>query len=126
MPTTTLKKPDHWDGGDHGSPGKPSIWVFGIEYGEAPDKRSPKEGSNIDYQDIDYQLGFRYGQNLFKLLAIMNGYPISDFKKFARQYQPFTQKSKGYYRGNLYPVPRNRNKPWDEHMKRETGFEIEK
>jgi hypothetical protein len=112
------------DGGDAGSPRAPSIWVFGIEHGDAinlvPEAPAPR--AERDYS-IDRQLRYPYNVALFKLLAAMHGEPIEHYEQFARIHQPWVPGVSGYLKGNLYPYPCRTVEHWSEQARQETGFE---
>lgn len=99
------------DGGDLGTPECPSIWVCGIEWGGGHTAETlrddiisgaikPSEG----YASWDHNLKFHFNRNKMKLLAVVNGRPVSDYKDFAEHTRPFTQGSLGYFKANLYPI----------------------
>ena len=109
------------DGGDLGTPENPSIWVFGIEYGDGKyfNPKYPDDGTyNIKYQKcIDFNI------RIFKLLSAINNRSAEDWEKFAEGKQPFVKGSKGYYKGNLFPQACHDTDSWDEMAVKETGFE---
>ena len=98
------------DGGDLGSPDKPSTWVCGIEWGghtaemlEAcmrEDVSSPPSG----YEEWKDNLAFIYNWQVMKLLSAINGGLTTDYKAYAESIQPFVQGRRGYFKMNLYPI----------------------
>jgi hypothetical protein len=112
------------DGGDPGSPETPSIWLMGIEHGDAA--HLPKEPDvsteGRDYS-IDKQLTYQFNQKAFMLLAAINGMPAEQGEQFARLHQPWVPGQKGFFKGNLYPYPAQKLEIWSEGAKRETGFD---
>jgi len=99
------------DGGDIGSPSKPSIWVCGIEWGgghtpEAlvthmeDDVNCPPRG----YADWTENLAYIFNWQVVKLLSVISGGSVSDYKKFAETVKPFVEGSSGYFKMNLYPI----------------------
>lgn len=112
------------DGGDAGSPQAPSIWVFGIEHGDAANlaQEAPATRVERDYS-IDHQLRYPFNAALFKLLAAMQGEPVDQYEAFARRHQPWVPGQSGYLKGNLYPYPCRTVSDWSEQAQRDTGFE---
>jgi hypothetical protein len=99
------------DGGDIGSKEHPSIWVCGIEWGggNTPDdiRDAMKYPENVPprgYRDLEEQLGYRFNQWAFKLLAAINGQRVEDYGAFAEQAKPFVEGSRGYFKMNLFPI----------------------
>lgn len=71
---------------------------------------------------IKTQLGYRFNQKAFKLLAAINGYPVELFREFAQECQPFVKGCEGYFKGNLYPYACNNVYEWPEDAIKETGI----
>ena len=107
------KNPDSFlescDGGDHGSPANPSIWVLGIEPGwSLTDQKNEANGQKISPEtlaeySIELQLGWRYNVAAFKLLAAMDGRPPTEYFAFAQEKRPFERGCSGFFKGNLFP-----------------------
>lgn len=120
-----LEEFDGFDGGDPGSPSDPSIWLLGIEPGYSIQDELLAD-SNVqpvnDGYSIERQLTWRFNQNAFKLLAAIEGNPVSDYKAFAQQRRPFEAGSKGYFKGNLYPYACTNVEVWPQVAADETGF----
>lgn len=114
------------DGGDAGSPARPSIWLMGIEPGWSlsDEKRAVSEGASARLRQypIDLQLGWRFNQNAFKLLAALDGQSPDEYRTFAKRAQPFVAGSTGYFKGNLFPEPFHKVKVWDAEAVEATGF----
>ena len=116
------------DGGDPGSPLDPSVWLFGIEPGwrledeAASEVPSPEAEERLEEYSIDLQLQWRFNQQAFKLLAAIEGGSPDDYREFAKRAQPFACSSKGYLKGNLFPIPFNKVGDWDEAAIAMTGF----
>lgn len=102
------------DGGDIGSPASPSVWVCGIEWGgewisyewlkeelESQPDLNPPDGYETEKSNIDYI----YNINATKLLAGIDGLPVSEYEKFAMDIKPFVKGQKGYFKMNIYPLP---------------------
>lgn len=112
------------DGGDVGSQMSPSIWLFGMEHGDAVNiEQEPElDRGERDYS-IDKQLIYPFNRNAFKLLAAIHGEPVERYDQFARLHQPWVPGAKGYFKGNLYPYPCRNIDTWSEQAVKETGFE---
>ena len=119
------------DGGHPGTPQQPAIWLFGIEPGwskqdELDDhlgKASlPARRGQVLGFPIEQQLKWPYGRNAIKLLTAIAGQPARDYRKFAQAHRPFEANARGYFKGNIYPVPCNRVKEWSVEAQQETGF----
>lgn len=116
-----LRKFEGCDGGDPGEPGRPSIWLFGIEHGDSPhDERAP-EVCDTTYS-ITRQRTYPYNRNAFKLLAVMHGYRVENWLSFAEEYQPFVKGSRGFFKGNVYPIPCWNLEEWGPAAQQDTGF----
>ena len=116
------------DGGDLGSTEAPSVWLLGIEPGwsladEATDEApSPVTEERLKAYSIDLQLEWPFNRNAFKLLAAVEEGSPDEYREFAHRAQPFALNSKGYLKGNLFPVPFNNVGAWDEAATEMTGF----
>lgn len=114
------------DGGDPGEPASPSIWVFGIEWGWSKKDQLTEEVGETEPVDLLYsvksQLNWPYNRNTFKLLAAINGENPRNFREFAHSVRAFEKGSKGYFKGNIYPIPFNRVDKWDEQAVQRTGL----
>ncbi len=117
------------DGGDPGSPHDPSVWLLGIEPGwsfadqQAEAATDPESEAQLATYAIERQLEWPFNRNAFKLLAALEGLPSGHYRDFAIRQQPFVLNSKGYLKGNLFPVPFNKVDDWDVQASRSTGFE---
>lgn len=112
------------DGGDIGTPEKPSLWFCGIEWGGgypnnveelikifSQNVEKPPKGHEdwIDEQGKHHQawevnLDYIYNRQCMKLLSAFEGGNVEDYKKFAKEKKPFTEESYGYFKINLYPL----------------------
>lgn len=117
-----LEKFDGCDGGDPGTVDSPSIWLFGIEHGRLISE--PDETASIfdDGYPVERQLTYTYNRNAFKLLAVIAGYSIDEYRNFAKEKQPFVKNSKGYFKGNLYPYACHNVGEWPAYAVEETGL----
>lgn len=120
-----LEKFDGCEGGDPGGATKKSTWLFGIEPGWS--RFDQEKGSNAsalvdNIYSLDTQLAWPYNRNAFKLLAAIDGSPVTQYLEFSRQHQPFVKGSTGYFKGNLYPYACNALGDWPEYAVQETGF----
>ena len=115
---------DGCDGGDPGSPTSPTIWIFGIEHGtyRSPATFESSQNHTDDGYTIQTQLTYPYNQKAFKLLAVINGLSIEDYRVFAEKTQPFVKGSKGYFKGNLYPYACRSVSEWTPEAELETGM----
>lgn len=88
------------DGGDIGSPASPSVWVCGIEWGgegisyewlkeelKGQADLNPPDGYDTEKENMDYI----YNINATKLLAAIDGLPVSEYEKFAINVKPFVK-----------------------------------
>ncbi len=116
------------DGGDHGSPANPSVWVLGIEPGwSLADQKNEANGQKIssetlDKYSIELQLGWRFNVAAFKLLAALDGRSPTEYLAFAQEKRPFEQGCSGYFKGNLFPEAFYNVPAWDDEAIRATGF----
>ncbi|MGE8516899.1 MAG: hypothetical protein ACN6OM_09815 [Alcaligenes nematophilus] len=120
-----LDKFDGCEGGDSGSITNPTIWLFGVEPGWSKfDQKNPNPPANPmdDGYSINTQIKWIYNRNAFKLLAAIDGMPVSNYREFAHERQPFAQGSKGYFKGNLYPYACNKLTCWPQDAIEETGL----
>ncbi len=120
------------DGGEIGSPLSPSTWVCGIEWGGGhtpeslvahmeEDVSSPPRG----YADWADNLAYIFNWQVMKLLSVINGGAVSDYKKFAERVKPFVTGSCGYFKMNLYPIgfKDTSHARWHDNFSNITGFE---
>ncbi|MFO1243712.1 MAG: hypothetical protein U1E71_00815 [Ramlibacter sp.] len=126
--TAALEKFVGCDGGDPGSAQFPSIWVLGIEHGikngvNDPSSTAPAE-SDGSYS-IATQLKYRFNNNAFALLAAIFDHPVKDYINFARMKQPFVKGSKGFFKGNIYPIACSDVSSWPPEAEAETGMSKE-
>ncbi|MDB5761639.1 MAG: hypothetical protein JWQ21_634 [Herminiimonas sp.] len=112
------------DGGDPGTPETPSLWLFGIEHGDATNiEQEPAVSKELRDYSIDKQLTYQFNQKAFKLLAAIHGEPVERSEEFARRHQPWVPGNKGYFKGNLFPYPAQKVALWSGGAAEETGFE---
>jgi len=129
----SVENPDNFpntcDGGDIGSPNKPSIWLFGLEPGwSTSDQQNEETGKGNSEEDlklysVEMQLGWPFNRNAFKLLASLQGEIPKNYREFARQHRPFENGYSGYFKGNLFPAACNNVGAWGEEHIEETGFD---
>lgn len=130
-----VENPDRFletcEGGDIGTPDKPSIWIIGQEPGwskanERADGLSDAAGeayrAKVAIYSVELQLTWPYNRAIFQILAALNGGNVRDFEKFAMQARPFEKGSSGYFKGNLFPEPFNKIGNWDDEARSKTGF----
>lgn len=121
------------DGGDIGSPSNRSVWFCGIEWGGG-------HAANVDvlnsmfsqdvsvpavgYDEWKENLAYIFNWQALKLLAVIDGRQLCDYKSFAEEAKPFTVGSNGYFKMNLYPLAfRNTShKHWSSEFAQATGF----
>ena len=117
---------DSSDGGDVGTPFARSIWLFGIEPGDSKQDQEIRESGMVEISDSDYsvdtQMRWVYNKNAFKLLASIDGKAVAEWESFAHEKQPFARGSKGYFKGNLYPVASQSLATWSERSQEELGI----
>jgi hypothetical protein len=122
--TSALEKFSGCDGGDPGSPEFPSVWVFGIEYANDNRVRSdirPPVQCDDEYE-ISRKLTYRFNRYVFKLLAALDNHDVDSYEAFAHKKQPFGKNSRGYFKGNLYPISCSNLETWTQEAIDETGF----
>lgn len=117
---------DGCDGGDVGSPTRPSIWLMGIEHGtfnsihDSPNGGHEREDENYS---VKLQLGWPYNRNAFKLLAALEGQPVDSYREFATSRRIFEKGSERYFKGNLYPYASRRVSEWSDEAQLATGMD---
>lgn len=120
--------PDTCDGGDVGSPHAPSIWLLGLEPGwSIQDAINEKAGigtsdDEYDSYSIELQQKWPFNRNAFKLLTALKGGLPDAYKDFASRERPFERGSKGYLKGNLFPIACNNMGEWGDDEREATGF----
>lgn len=120
-----LEKYDGCEGDDPGNPSAPSIWLFGIEPGHSrfdQEQEAAKHVSVNDGYSIKKQLSWSFNRNAFKLLAVIHGYSVNEYRQFAEKHQPFVTGGTGYFKGNLYPFACHNVNVWPEDATKETGL----
>lgn len=119
------------DGGDPGTAESPSTWVCGIEWGGhhsmedlilhlASDVSPPCAG----YDDWHLNLSYPFNRQLMKLFAVMEGWKLEDYSRFAELSRPFVAGSRGYFKTNLFPIAFAKTHPslWNRDIAEVTGF----
>lgn len=99
------------DGGDMGSPESPSTWICGIEWGGGHSKEDLIGELETDvtrppsgYTDWQTNLAYIYNWQVMKLLSVINGGNVKNYKEFAQKAKPFIRAELGYFKANLYPI----------------------
>ncbi|MFJ5447204.1 hypothetical protein ACIKP9_13260 [Methylobacillus methanolivorans] len=101
------------DGGDLGSPEKPAIWACGIEWGgghqpadllKQMEENVSSQWNSSGYDGWEENINYRFNWQLMKLLSVIHGGYVSEYKQFAEEHQPFVQGKSGYFKMNLYPI----------------------
>lgn len=119
--------PEWCDGGDPGSPERPSIWLFGIEPGNSrADQAHDASGKTLPGQEsysVDFQLarGWIFNRNAFKLLTVLNGEPLDAHVDFAQRERIFENDQPGYLKGNLFLEQFSEVATWSEEAAARTG-----
>ncbi|QDH18095.1 hypothetical protein [Swingsia samuiensis] len=106
--------------GNIGTPDKPSIWLCGIEFGEAQNINSnlaEEEGYSVEKQ-----WGWGYNRKAHKLLCCIEGYPISEAFKFAKERSIFASPDCNYMLTNLFPENCLTVDTWSAEAQERTGF----
>lgn len=101
-----------------------SIWLIGIEHGTF--KSEIDKTSEDQSYSIDTQLKWSFNMKAIKLLAIVHGYEIKNYKDFAYRYEPFVKGSKGFFKGNIYPYGFNKVSAFTEEAKQKIGLNTKK
>ena len=124
-----LEEFDGCDSNNPGSPKSPAVWLFGIEPGFSSKDEQLEEAKRAgivepvdDTYSIKTQLGYRFNQKAFKLLAAVKSYPVGQYREFAQTEQPFVKGCEGYFKGNLYPYACHNVNKWPEDAIKETGI----
>ncbi|ARU18091.1 hypothetical protein [Croceicoccus marinus] len=116
------------EGGDPGTPDKPSVWLLGIEPGWSLADEAADQKGDATYEtqqeaySVELQLTWPFNQKAFKLLSALNGGRPEDYREFALAARPFEQGSNGYFKANLFPEPFNKVGTWDTATAQNTGF----
>ncbi len=131
-----VEKPTHFlatcDGGDPGTPARPTTWLFGIEPGwslsdqTADASAKPVDPAHLvllDRYAVELQLTWPYNRNAFRLLAALAREKPEEYRDFALRVRPFERGSIGYFKGNLFPEPFNNVHQWDDKARELTGFD---
>lgn len=121
------------DGGDIGSPDSPSIWVCGIEWGGGYSKEYLMEELYSDvtipptgYDTTEANRKNIYNRQVLKLLSVISGNRVENFREFGEKVKPFVEGITGYFKTNLYPIAfkdTSHNK-WLTDFYELTGFKI--
>ena len=120
------------DGGDPGTPEKKSIWVCAIEHGGGHTldslAESIKEATDSPFKGFKDNLPntvYPFNRQVSKMLTGLAGRPVSDYKSFVAETNPFCEGSAGYLKLNLFPVAfRNINHAhWVSEFAAATGFD---
>lgn len=132
-------------GGNIGSVDNKSIWYCGIEWGGeweekelngifSDDVLQPPLGYE-DYTDGNKQsheawetnVAWQFNWQTMKILSVIAGKELAEYKSFAREFQPFVKNSNtNYFKMNLYPLafPSTvHSLCWSEGLSRATGFQ---
>ena len=120
------------DGGDTGNPINKSKWVCGIEWGGGHDPEhlekliqfeelAPPKG----YDSWQENLSYIFNWQVIKLLSVVEGKNLSNYKDFAELQRPFVEGSSGYFKMNLYPIAfkNTSHDLWQNKFASVTGFE---
>lgn len=117
------------EGGDPGSPERPSIWLLGLEPGwstineQAEAAADPAREALEARYDVEIQLTYPYNRKAFQFLAELQGRKLEDYAAFAREVRPFEQGASGYFKANLFSAPFKSMKTWDQEAIDMTGFD---
>lgn len=122
------------DGGTIGSSDTPAIWVCGIEWGGGMTSNQLKDYINdnwykkpdFGYNEKGVQDFYRYNMVLYKLLGVMQGYSIKDYKKFVEKEMPFLENGhSSYFKMNLYPIAfkKTNHAYWTKEIAEVSGFQ---
>lgn len=119
--------PDWCDGGEPGSPERPSIWLFGIEPGNSRVDQAHENSGKIlpgeESYSVDFQLarGWIFNRNAFKLLTVLNGEPLDAHVDFAQRERIFENGQPGYLKGNLFLEQFSDLATWSDEAAARTG-----
>lgn len=120
------------DGGNIGTPEKPSTWVCGIERGGGytPEGLISHIGENVEippegYDNWEENIAYIFNWQVMKLLSAIHGHDVSYYKKFAETVKPFIRGQEGYFKMNLYPISfkNTSHDKWLKQFSEKTGFE---
>ena len=99
------------DGGDIGCLENPSIWVCGIEWGggHTPDALISNIRENVKtppqgYENWQDNLSYIFNWQTMKLLSVIDGGIVNNYKEFSERVKPFVYGSRGYFKMNLHPI----------------------
>ncbi len=129
------------DGGDVGAPANRSIWFCGIEWGGghpaneqelydtifSENVESPAEGYTDDVSRPGWRhnLSYIFNWQAMKLLGVINGFSVSEYKRFAETVKPFTKGERGYFKMNLFPLAfkNTSHQHWEDAFAKATGLD---
>lgn len=118
-----------YSGGDGGNLKAP-VWIFGIEHGAPGDRKERFTFSEADTlphwpTERDEFLRYlnQYNTKVVKLLSVLEGLPLTDYRTFAWERQVFCPES-AYFKWNLFPLPLKTISPteWDAVWVERTGL----
>lgn len=99
------------DGGDLGSPQRPSTWICGIEWGGGHDRATLVRHveCDVDLPSVGYgrweeNLAYIFNWQAMKLLAAIDGDAVASYKAYAERVAPFVEGRLGFFKLNLYPL----------------------
>jgi hypothetical protein len=120
------------DGGDIGSHDKKSKWVCGIEWGGGHNPEYLEETIALEvltqctgYDSWNENLSYIFNWQVMKLLSVIEGGGVPQYKQFAESKMPFVSGSSGYFKMNLYPFAfkNTSHDLWQKNFASVTGFE---
>lgn len=119
------------DGGNIGSADNNSIWFCGIEWG-GKFENELKDIFNTDvsqptlgYDVWEENLSYIFNWQAMKILSVIAGKKLTEYKSFAKEYKPFVNNSHtNYFKMNLYPIAfkNTSNAHWSEEFAKEIGL----
>lgn len=76
------------------------------------------------YDDWHLNLSYPFNRQLMKLFAVMEGWKLEDYSRFAELSRPFVAGSRGYFKTNLFPIAFAKTHPslWNRDIAEVTGF----
>jgi len=90
------------DGGDIGNPERKSKWVCGIEWGGGHDPEGLISHMQEDmteppkgYESWEENISYIFNWQVMKLLSVIEGGKVEDYKIFAKKVKPFIEGNNG-------------------------------
>ncbi|MBV1831397.1 hypothetical protein HNW77_11100 [Komagataeibacter sp. AV436] len=111
--------------GDIGSPSHRSLWLCGIEYGEAPVPAGHELPEGEYPVEVQWDR-WTYNRNAFKLISVIEGQNIEIAYDYAKKQKIFESRTTGYFQTNLFPFECRTLETWSTDAQLRSGFKDKK